>query len=131
MSIDRRSFPRYPLTFPVKVGIDSHNEDIEFKASSVNVSRSSIEISCDNSLIEHLLAQDKYPYTCKLNFKVPNQSHIFEVESRVVTHRRLSQIHYHLVLIFPDFVSEKGDLLGEYLSALRPADNDEEEALAS
>jgi hypothetical protein len=126
MTIDRRSFPRYPMVFPVMAQLEAHLELREFKAESVNLSRSSIEISCDNTLIDELLDQEAYPHTCKLFFQLPGQNYVFEIDSQVVTHRRLSQVAYHLVLIFPEFIKEKGDLLGEFLKEFQTVDVDQE-----
>lgn len=120
MPIDRRSYPRYPLEFPVDVELDAQNQQLEFKAESVNISKASIEINCDNHLIDKLRAQNKYPQTCKLIFKLPGQKDIFKVESQVVTHRRISQNSYYLALVFPALKEEKRDLLEETLSVLQP-----------
>lgn len=122
MTAERRLSPRYPLIFPVEVHIDSQNQPLDFKTSSVNLSISSIEICCDNALIDHLLAQDKYPHTCQLSFKIPDQDNLFKLESQVVSHRRLSQNSYYLVLIFPDLSVEESGLLLEYLSLLQAGD---------
>lgn len=122
MTVERRLFPRYPLVFPVAIRIDSHNEPLEYNADSVNISRSSIQISCENGLIDHLLAQDKYPHTCHLSFNIPDQDHFFELEAQVVSHRRLSQSRYYLVLIFPDMPGNDSELLKEYLGLLEAGD---------
>jgi hypothetical protein len=48
----RRAFQRLPIIFPVKVGLKGPEEKIQFCVECVDISRSSIQISCDSLLIE-------------------------------------------------------------------------------
>lgn len=116
---ERRAFPRYPITFPIKVGLAGPEGKLQFNAECVDVSRSSIQISCDSHLIEALLAQEDYPHTAQLNFKMPERSR-FSVFSQVVTHRRLAQNHYYLVLVYTEFHEGSDDLLAEELKDFEP-----------
>jgi hypothetical protein len=111
---ERRAFPRYPITFPVKVGIDGPEKKHTFNAQCVEISRSSIQISCDSAMVEALLAQDNYPHMADLDFSIPNGS-IFSVFSQVVTHRRLAQNQYYLVMVFNEFHKGSDEQLAEYL----------------
>ena len=105
---ERRAFPRYPITFPVYIGLSTRDGDLQFNTECVNISRSSIEVSCDSKLVEALLNQDEYPHTARLKFSMPGDRSKFGVQSQVVTHRRLAQNHYYLVMVFNEF-SEGSD----------------------
>ncbi|MDC0598845.1 PilZ domain-containing protein [Gammaproteobacteria bacterium] len=119
MLAERRILPRYPLEFSVSIFFDLQDETKTFDVHSVNISSSSMEISCDEETIQALLAQQRYPQTCKLKFQIPGQEYTFDVESQVVTHRRLSQRQYYLVLSFVDFDDKSSELLQEYLNEMR------------
>ena len=117
---ERRAFPRYPITFPVTVGLTTRDGDLQFQTECVNISRSSIEVSCDHRLVEALLNQDEYPHTAVLGFSMPGDRAQFRIQSQVVTHRRLSQNQYYLVLVFNDFHEGSDDQLGEDLKDFEP-----------
>ena len=116
---ERRAFPRFPITFPIKVGLTGPNGKLQFNAECVELSRSSIQISCDSHLIEALLAQEEYPHMAKLDFKMPDRSR-FSVASQVVTHRRLAQNHYYLVLVYTEFHEGSDELLAGELRDFEP-----------
>ena len=105
----------------MNVGLTGSSENIEFKSQCVDVSRSSIQISCDSSLVQALLANDEYPHTAKLDFSIPGDASQFKVVSQVVTHRRLSQDHYYLVLVFNDFQEGSDEQLANDLREFEPA----------
>ena len=111
---ERRAFPRYPITFPVKVGIDGTQRKHQFDSECVDISRSSVQISCDSTMIEALLAQENYPHMVNLDFSIPGGS-VFNIFSQVVTHRRLAKNHYYLVLVFNDFNEGSDEKLAEDL----------------
>lgn len=116
---DRRAFPRYPITFPVKVGLAGPEGTKHFNTECVDLSRSSIQISCDSQVIEALLAQDVYPHIAQLHFNMPDRS-VFDVATQVVTHRRLAQNHYYLVLVFTEFMEGSDEQLAEELKDFEP-----------
>ena len=111
---EKRTFPRYPITFPVKVGIDGPEKKHKFNTQCVDISRSSVQISCDSAMVEALLAQENYPHMVDLDFSIPDGS-VFSIFSQVVTHRRLAQNQYYLVLVFNEFHKGADEQLAEYL----------------
>jgi hypothetical protein len=99
MSRERRSYPRYPVELSVLVEVPS--ERCTFRdATASNLSRTSIQFSCHADLVAALLQQQVLPYTCELRFRLPWHKHEFKLKAQVVTHRRLSQQEYVLVLLF-------------------------------
>ncbi len=118
---ERRAFPRYPISFPVKFGLNGTEDDLKYDSECVDISRSSIQISCDSQLVEALLASDEYPHTATLDFIIPEDKSAFRVGGQVVTHRRLSQNHYYLVLVFIDFHEGSDEQLVEDLRAFEPS----------
>lgn len=118
--IDRRSFPRYPITFPVAVSLAGPDGKLKFQAECVNLSRSSIEVSCDSRLVEALLAQEDYPHTAMLDFSMPGDRSVYSAHAQVVTHRRLAQNHYYLVMVFNNFSKGSDELLAEELKDFEP-----------
>jgi len=117
---ERRTFPRYPINFPVSIAIESKSGLQYFDTKSVDISRSSIQISCDSQLIEVLLSQDEYPHLVQLHFKMPGDKSVYSIQSQVVTHRRLAQNHYYLVIVFNHFVEGSDDDLAEDLKEYEP-----------
>lgn len=117
---ERRAFPRYPITFPVAVGLNTRDGALQFHTECVNISRSSIEVSCDSRMVEALLNQDEYPHTARLNFSMPGDRSSYIIHSQVVTHRRLSQNHYYLVLVFHEFDDGSDDQLADDLKDFEP-----------
>ena len=118
---ERRAFPRYPITFPVTVSFTGPEGLLRFETECVNVSRSSIEVSCDSDLIEALLAQEEYPHTAQLDFSMPGDREMFQVGGQVVTHRRLAQSHYYLVLVFVEFHKGSDEQLADDLKDFEPS----------
>ena len=98
MASERRSYPRYPVQCPVVVTLpDDPNATFKFQSNSI--SRTSIQIECNHDLITALLRQQGLPYKCQLKFSLPWHKYTFNVPATVVTHRRLSQQDYVLVLL--------------------------------
>lgn len=98
MSVDRRSYPRYPVDFrvqirPVEIG-DA------FAADAVMLSRSSVQVMCEADLVITLAKQAQPPYICDMSFSVPGQDQPLVLRAQVLTHRRVSQQHYVLVFLF-------------------------------
>lgn len=117
---ERRAFPRYPITFPVTLSLESAEGNQQFSTECVDISRSSIQISCESQLIEVLLAQDEYPHTARLNFRMPGDKSHFSIHTQVVTHRRLAKNHYYLVLVFNEFHEGSDEQLVEDLKDFEP-----------
>jgi hypothetical protein len=100
MSRERRSWPRYPVEFPVQVWVPAHTRNAEAHVGTAsNISRNSIQFSCDAELVTALLQQRTLPYTCELAFTLPKQQREFKLVAQVVTHRRVSRHLYVLVLV--------------------------------
>jgi len=118
---ERRAYPRYSISFPVKFGLNDTEQDRKYDSECVNISRSSIQISCDSQLVEALLASDEYPHTATLDFTIPEHKSAFRVAGQVVSHRRLSQNHYYLVLVFIDFHKGSDEQLVAYLKDFEPS----------
>lgn len=117
---ERRAFPRYPITFPVDFGLNGKEGKVGFNSECVDISRSSIQISYDSNLVQALLANDEYPHTAKLDFSIPGDKSVFSIVSQVVTHRRLSQDHYYLVLVFNEFHAGSDEQLANDLKDFEP-----------
>lgn len=118
---ERRAFPRYPITFPVTISLKTATGDQQYAAECVDISRSSIQISCENRIIEVLLAQDDYPHTAGLKFCMPGDRSTFNIHAQVVTHRRLAQNHYYLVMVFTDFHEGSDEQLADDLKDFEPS----------
>jgi hypothetical protein len=118
MASERRSFPRYPVQCPVSVTLPEDETNTVYKANANSLSRTSIQIECDATLIAALLRQTKLPYMSHLEFVLPGQKkHTFNIDASVVTHRRLSQQDYVLVLLFRHFDQNQEALLERLLAA--------------
>lgn len=98
MASERRSYPRYPVTCAVEVTLPD-DPTASFQVRSNSISRTSIQIECNQDLITALLRQQGLPYRCHLKFALPWHKHTFSIDASVVTHRRLSQQQYVLVLL--------------------------------
>ena len=120
--IERRVLPRCPLDSEVDVFITSQNNDLQFQVKSINISLRGIELACDDSLIQAILAQKSYPHLCKINFKLPGLSKAFEIKTQVVTHRRLSQHNYQLILLFNNMSKRMHEKLLNELASFRMMD---------
>lgn len=119
MQSDRRLFPRYDLVFPVEVHLDPQQEKQIFSTESCNISQKSIEVSCDEQIINTLVAQKSYPHTGRLSFELPNNQYPFDIAAQVVSHRRLSQHQFLLAFIFTEEENSWNVTLAEYLKKLR------------
>lgn len=117
--IERRVLPRCPLDSEVDVLINSQGDELLFKTKSINVSLRGIELACDDSLIQAILAQKTYPHLCKISFKLPGLSRAFEIKTQVATHRRLSQHNYQLILLFNNMSKRMHEKLLNELASFR------------
>ena len=117
MASERRSYPRYPVQCPVEVTLPEDAAGSVYNSSASNLSRTSIQIECGADLIAALLRQQKLPYMCHLKFTLPwHKKHKFNIDASVVTHRRLSQQHYVLVLLLRHSDEEQETLLDKQLA---------------
>jgi hypothetical protein len=116
MSAERRSFPRYPVKCPVLVTLPDDDTGTVHDAEVNTLSRTSIQIECSAELIAALLRQTKLPYCCSLQFTLPWYKHKFRLEASVVTHRRLSQQQYVLVLLLRHADLQQESLLENQLT---------------
>jgi hypothetical protein len=118
MASERRSFPRYPVQCPVTVTLPEDPTNTVYQATANSLSRTSIQIGCDASLIAALLRQQRLPYMSHLEFVLPGpKKHTFNLDASVVTHRRLSQQEYVLVLLLRHFDAKQEELLDRLLIA--------------
>ncbi len=116
MASERRSFPRYPVHCPVSVTLPEDASATVYDATVNNLSRTSIQIECSADLVAALLRQQKLPYMCHLQFKLPWHKYTFRIDASVVTHRRLSQQQYVLVLLLRHNDAEQESLLDNQLA---------------
>ena len=117
MASERRSYPRYPVQCAVAVTLPEDKASTTYNTTASNLSRTSIQIECGADLIAALLRQQKLPYMCHLKFELPWHSHKFAIDASVVTHRRLSQQHYVLVLLLRHNDEVQENLLDKQLAA--------------
>ena len=118
-STERRVLPRCPIDTEVNVSINSQGAEMQFLTNSANISLRGIELSCDDGLIQAILAQKTYPHICKISFTLPGYVKAFEVQTQVVTHRRLSQHNYQLVLLFTSLSKRAQEKLLNELASFR------------
>lgn len=116
---ERRIVPRCEINTEVKVLINSQNRDQEFSARSLNISLQALAVSCHDALIHAILAQNIYPHECEVELCLPGESSPFRLQTQVVTHRRLSQLRYQLVLRFGTMNESMQEKLLNKLASLR------------
>jgi hypothetical protein len=120
MSTERRSFPRFQVDFPLSVSLPDEADAKVYSAESRTLSRTSLEFECHADLVSALLKQDKLPLSCSLMFRLPHHDHVFRLEAQVLTHRRLSQFQYALVVLFRHDDPAQEALLGEEAAKAHP-----------
>lgn len=119
MLAERRLHSRYPMTFPLRVGVEGEAGVEVFECEAVNLSRSTIEIQGDGNIVAAFIAQPDYPHFGELRFTLPGAREELVVSSQLLTHRRLSQHRYQLVFLFGDFLSGSAEALAQYLESPR------------
>lgn len=100
MGIERRLYPRYAIACEVKVVLPDGGG--EFMTKATRLSRSSIQLECDTALFTAMLKQQRLPYSCCIEFKLPWHSQRFVIEASLGTHRRTSWQNSVLVLLLRD-----------------------------
>lgn len=116
---DRRSFPRHTIDCPVEVLLPDAPDTV-YAGSCRGLSRTSIQLECPADLIPAMLRQRTLPYRCTLCFTLPWDAQPFQVAAQLVTHRRLSQQHYRLVLLLRHADSAQEARLERLLAAQLP-----------
>ncbi len=116
MASERRSYPRYPMHFPLQATLPDDATGAVYPVACNNLSRTSIQIECGADLVAALLRQTKLPYICQLKFVLPWFKHSFRIDASVVTHRRLSQTQYVLVLLLRHHDAAEESLLDTQLA---------------
>jgi hypothetical protein len=119
MSRERRSCPRYAVDIPVTVLVENGPAAEPFAANALTLSRSSIEVRCSDEPLAALLRQQALPHTCTLRFELSWHRHEFNLPAQLVTHRRLSQHQYVLVLLFRHDDKAEELLLDQLLDQLQ------------
>ena len=124
MSIERRSFPRFQADFSLSVSLPDDADARVYSAQARTLSRTSLDFFCHADLVTSLLKQDKLPLSCSLMFKLPHHEHVFRLKAEVLTHRRLSQYQYVLVVLFRHDDPQQEELLAEEAARVRPVGPD-------
>ena len=119
MSGERRISPRHPVDFSLQVSLDGSEQ--VFTAQANTLSRTSVEIGCHADLVTALLQQPRLPQFCFLEFSFGKSASQFLLDAQVVTHRRLSQHQYALVLLFRHNDADQENLLDSLLDPVSPA----------
>jgi len=119
MSRERRSCPRYAVDIPVTVLAEDGPAAGSFAAKALILSRSSIEVRCGDELLAALLRQQVLPHTCTLRFELSWHRYEFNLPAQLVTHRRLSQHQYVLVLLLRHEDKAEELLLDQLLEQLQ------------
>jgi len=86
-----------------------------FVAEASNLSRTSVQFSCTSELVMSLLRQQQLPYICDLEFSLPVKDKKFNVQAQLVTHRRISQHQYVLVLLLKHTDQAQEEVLDKLL----------------
>ena len=119
MLAERRLHPRYQMTFPLQVEVEDGAGVEVFECEAVNLSKSTIEICGDGTVVAAFLAQQDYPHFGVLRLALPGTREELLIHCQLLTHRRLSQHRYHLVFSFADFLSGSHEALAHYLEGLQ------------
>ena len=112
MAVERRSCPRYPLACDAQVLLPNGGNH---QATTIHVSRNSVQIVCSASLVTDLLKQQRLPYLCTLEFTLPWYRRKFRIEAQLITQRRVSQQQYSLDLLFRHQDQQQASLLASLL----------------
>jgi hypothetical protein len=120
MTIERRSFPRYPLSCPVLVALPNEEPGSVYDARINNLSRTSIQIEGSADLVDALLAQTTAPACCSLQFSLPWYKHTFRIDASVLSHRALPEQRFALVLLLRHGDAQQETLLENQLKQQMP-----------
>ncbi len=101
MSSERRTYPRHPVRVNVLVSMpDSGDSTSEFTVESINLSLTGIQLSCNGDMVAALLRQTKLPFSCTVQFNLPEHEQRFVLGSSYMSYRRKSQREFVMVVIF-------------------------------
>ncbi|MDX1490618.1 MAG: hypothetical protein R3332_04990 [Pseudohongiellaceae bacterium] len=103
MNTERRARVRYTVNFSANMRVPSNAGVETFPVSAINMSATSLEVSCDAAVFDCLQTQESFPYECELEFSLPEEGDACMMPCQVLRYRRLSQRHYQIVL---DFLQE-------------------------
>ena len=115
MSTERRSSPRYSVDVALQVSVPELQTP--FAAHAHTLSRTSVEITCHTELVAALLQQQQLPQLCNVVFTMGDKAADFDIAAQVLTHRRMSQFQYAVVLLFRHTGEQQECLLDQLLNA--------------
>jgi hypothetical protein len=117
MSSERRTHPRHSVRVNVLVSMpDSGDSTSQFTVESINLSLTGIQLSCNGDLVAALLRQTKLPFSCTVEFNLPEHEHRFVLGSSYLSYRRKSQREFVMVVIFMHDDEEQKALLETLLA---------------
>src|SRR5687767_738269 len=100
MSKERRTHPRHSMRVDVLVSMPDADGTInEFAVESINLSLAGMQLDCNGDLIAALLRQPKLPFSCTVQFNLPEHEHRFVLGSQYLSYRRKSQRDFVMVVI--------------------------------
>ena len=108
---ERRISPRYLVSCAVQVAVTQDGNTSVYPATSINLSRSSMQLACKPDLISAILRQPVLPHTCQLEFALPGYAQQFRINAQVLTYRRVAQDALVLVVQFINMEAEQEALL--------------------
>ena len=117
MNSERRTYPRHAVRVNVLVSLpDSGESTTEFAVESLNLSLAGIQLACKGELIVALLKQRTLPFSCTVQFTLPDHEHRFVLGSHYLSYRRQSQHHFVMVVIFMHEDEQQKALLASLLA---------------
>lgn len=113
--------PHFKTDFSVQLSLESGGETCRFQLRSVNISMRNMQVECEKEVVECFRAQQEYPHTCEVLFRLPGEQESVRIDCQMVTHRRLSQKLFYLTLKFVDFEDGSAGRLESYLLSRQPS----------
>lgn len=120
---DRWIQPHFKTDFGVQLSLESGGDTCRFQLRSVNISMRNMQVECEKEVVDCFKAQQEYPYTCEVLFRLPGEQERESVRiyCQMVTHRRLSQKQFYLTLKFVEFEGDSAGRLEGYLLSRQPS----------
>ncbi len=122
MSVERRCFTRYAISFPLRLQTGLEKTSADFNVECLNFSLKGLEIDCNSELVRELQKQEQYPQLCMLDFSLPGEEYHFVLKAQVVTYRRLSLHHYRVGLVYSEMPERARQIMARYLRLYRLGD---------